>query len=74
MSQSSHRIEKDVQPVEFLSYTPAKVEGEKGVAMEVRIDPMNSYETTTIFVPLSQAERMVQDLGSLLKQDVSIWK
>lgn len=65
--------ETSVTPVEILAAIPAKVAGQAAAVLTVRMNPLNSYVLTHLSVSMQQAERLRQDLTTLLEHDQPIW-
>jgi hypothetical protein len=65
-----------VRPVEVLSLTAGRldVEGTKVVALTIRRSPANSPCSETLAVSKEQAERMRDDLNSILSADNITWR
>jgi hypothetical protein len=65
-----------VLPVEILSLTAGRldVEGTKVVALTIRRSPANSPRSETLAISKEQAERMRDDLNSILSADNITWR
>ena len=66
-----------VQPVELLSVTPGRLTdadgGTKVVAVTIRPDPSNSPRHRTFAFSKEQAERLRDDLNTVLNADNVTW-
>lgn len=62
-----------VRPIEVLAITPARVHGQSAVVVTVRMSPSISFAATDLSFSKEQAERLRDDLTTLLERKQQIW-
>ena len=63
-----------VKPVEILSSIPGLLNNEAIVVLCVRTDPEESFAVTDLALSKQQAERLRDDLTTILEVDQPIWR
>ena len=64
----------EVRPIEVLSCVPGKLHGQPIIVLSVRTNPINTFASTDFSLSKEQAERLQEDLRSLLGEDQQIWR
>lgn len=63
-----------VRPIELLAMTPARVNRQPAVVVTVRMSPASSFAATDLSLSKEQAERLRDDLTSLLNKEFQVWE
>ena len=62
-----------VRPIEVLALIPARVHGQPAVVVTVRLSPSISFAATDLSFSKEQAERLRDDLTTILEKKQPIW-